>query len=141
MRVLTADDATEAAATQAAVRRAEEAVRRAQAELERTRQAAMRVRARAALRYAGSERAAAILIGQQTEAIAVVMAQRHNEVDRRTRWALAGMPSHGRLSLPSSHSVSDSWRCVPVVPTCFALILGPFLITCTTAIAWPRPRP
>ncbi|WP_189330975.1 ANTAR domain-containing protein [Actinoplanes ianthinogenes] len=50
------DDAEEAAATRAAVRRAEDGVRRAEAELERTRQAAARVQARADLRHAYAER-------------------------------------------------------------------------------------
>jgi hypothetical protein len=52
------DEATETAATRAALRRAEAAVRRAEAELERTRQAATRIRARAARRVATSARAA-----------------------------------------------------------------------------------
>jgi len=61
-----ADDAAEAAATQAAVRRAEAAVLRAEAELERTRQAATRVAARAALRVASTERAATARLVEQT---------------------------------------------------------------------------
>jgi hypothetical protein len=73
------DDAAEAAATQAAVRCAEAAVRRAEAELERTRQAALKVRVRAARRVAGSERATSV---RRAEEI-VDAAEREWSVDRR----------------------------------------------------------
>ena len=49
--------------------------------------------------------------------------------------------SAGFVALPSSHSVSVSSRCTPSVPTCLVLIVGPFEITCHSAMACPRPTP
>jgi hypothetical protein len=47
----------------------------------------------------------------------------------------------GLVAAPSSQSVSDSSRWLPVDPTCFCGTVGPFFMTWTSAIAWPRPRP
>src|SRR5690606_41272389 len=47
----------------------------------------------------------------------------------------------GLLALPSSHSVSDSSRWDPLEPTCLGSILGPFLMTCASAMPCPRPSP
>ncbi len=45
------------------------------------------------------------------------------------------------MALPSSHSVSLASLWVDAVPTWVDAIFGPFVITCTRAIACPRPRP
>lgn len=46
-----------------------------------------------------------------------------------------------RFFIPSSLNSVESSACDPSLPTCFELIFGPFLMTCTSAIAWPWPRP
>ncbi|GAA3125141.1 hypothetical protein GCM10020254_85540 [Streptomyces goshikiensis] len=64
------------------------------------------------------------------------------EAPPKTRAGLFSLSSQaGRLLFPSSHRVSDSSRCDPVVPTCLESIFAPFLNTCTSAIPCPRPRP
>ena len=50
------------------------------------------------------------------------------------------MAHAGRFCFPSSHSVSDGSLCAVPVPTCLVSIFSPFLMTCTSAMAWPRPK-
>ena len=47
----------------------------------------------------------------------------------------------GLVAFPSSHKVPDSSLWLPLVPTCLLSIFGPFLMTWTSAIPWPRPSP
>src|SRR5690606_32534059 len=44
------------------------------------------------------------------------------------------------LRTPVNRSVLLGSLCVPPLLTCLSLMTAPFLITCTSAMAWPRPR-